>query len=489
VRLAAGALVAWMAVPRPGVAQQGTPPEAPRTARLGGVVFDSIAGGALAGATVRVFRPGAPAEGLTATADGTGRFVIPALPTGTWVASFLHPRLDAWRVDPPLLRVEVVDTTAVALPLAIPSATSLARSLCGPTRDDSTAVLVGEVRAAEGGAPLAGATVRATWPEWVFGAGQMGREEAVRVARADSTGRFALCGVPQATTVTARAQFAGDSTGVIELAVPPGAYAVADFIIDARGLPAGTGDVSEAAPGALGRGMVRGTVRTPDGRPLAGALARILGSGSVVRADSAGTFRIADAVAGTQSLELRALGFELQRSTVTLVPGDVLLADVVLQRASVRLDTVRVAAGRTLSSDLVRLERRWRQGQGTILDAATVRERGAFGISGALMGLPGVRLGTRNGYGNTIYLRSISGGECRPPIFLDGFRFIAGDLTIDELVFRDDVAALEVYARPLMVPPELSDPLSGCGSVVVWTKSFFGNVPVLDPRKRKDMPR
>lgn len=460
-------------------------------ARLRGVVFDSIGMAPLGDATVRVYRADSAAVGFDARSDASGRFTVPSLPAGTWLLSFLHPRFDALRVEPPVARIDVVETGEIDVTLAVPSGATLARALCGPTRDDSIAVVVGEVREAAARRPVAGALVRANWPEWVFAKQQMRREDVARTARTDSTGQFVLCHVPQGTTVTAFATADADTTGIIELPIPSSAYVVADFVIDQRTQT--TPANSAATPWRTGNGIVRGEVVLADGKPLATAIARVLGSGTVVRTDSSGVFRIGDAAAGTQTVEVRAVGYDPVRRVVELRPGDPLAMRVSLTKARVVLDTVRVVAGRRLPPEIEAVERRWRRGVGVILDGATVRERTSTNLTSVMWGVPGVRLGTRNGYGNTIYMRGGGGVECIPPIYLDGFRFLAAGATLsrftdgislDEVVPPSEVGAIEIYARPAQRPAEYSD-TSDCGVVVVWTTRYLGNVPVLDPRRKK----
>ena len=464
-------------------------------ARLRGTVFDSVGKAPLANAAVRVFRSENVSEGVDVRTDSVGFFTVPSLRTGTWLLSFLHPRLDSLRLEPPLARIDIVEAGEIEVVLAVPSARSLAATLCGGRLEDSTAVVVGEVRDASERRPITAATVQVSWPEWVFGKRSMGKEVVTREARSDSSGQFVLCNVPQATTVNAVAFSAADSTGTIELDVPRTDYVVADFVVDRsleHGRPAlaSSGEVDVRR----GRGVVRGTVMTPDGRPLVNAVARVLGSGSTVRTDSAGTFRITDAIAGTQTLEVRAVGFEPQRKSLLLYPGAAATVAMTAVRSTVRLDTVRVFAGRTIPPTVYRLEQRWRQGFGVIMDAETIQERTSSRISSVLYGIPGVRLGMQMGPGNSIWMRGSNGKECRPTIFLDGFPFsavssespskgISFDLTIDDLMLPADVAALEIYARPTSVPGEFFTG-GNCGAIVVWTKWGLGGIRVIDPRKK-----
>ncbi|AMW06167.1 hypothetical protein GEMMAAP_18010 [Gemmatimonas phototrophica] len=461
-------------------------------ARLRGVVFDSVARAPLADAAVRVFRSNQAADGFDARTDSQGGFSVPVLPAGTWLVSFLHPRLDALRIEAPLAQVQVVEAGTITLTLAIPGAATLARRLCGVPPEDSLAVVTGDVRDATQRRPVAGAMVRASWPEWVFANKKMGREDAVREARADSTGQFVLCHVPQNSIVTALAYLGADTTGVIELSVPTAEYVVADFVLDRTATGAPTRE-------RRGAGTVRGVVTTPNGQPLVNAVARVLGSGSPARSDSAGRFRVADAVAGTQTLEVRSVGFEPQRIPVVLRAGEVANVAIALASSGTRIDTVRVTAGRVVPWQVERIEARWKQGLGVIMDGATIRERTSTTLTTALWNVPGVRLGNRLGSGNTIIMRGQNGRECFPRIFLDGYSISRGitattarnpnldgfvELSLDEIVTPGDVLAMEVYDNPMKVPPEF---FSGgdCGVVLVWTGYALKKVAPIDPRRRQ----
>lgn len=463
-------------------------------ATLQGVVFDSVGNGPLAGAVVRVFRSNDASDGINARTDHSGRFTIPSLRTGTWLLSFLHPRLDALRLEPPLARVEVVEAGDIDVTLAVPSGATLARVLCGANRDDSTTVVVGDVRDAAARTSLAGATVKASWPEWVFGKKRMEREVVARVSRTDSTGQFVLCNVPQNTTVTALAYMFADSTGIIELAVPAAEYTVADFVLDR------SRDTSSPDPNVrFGRGILRGNIVTADGKPFVNAIARVLGNDGIARSDSTGAFRILNAMGGTQTLEVRAVGYEPQRLPLVLRPGEVTTVHVALAKSGTILDTVRVLAGREVPKQVERIEARWKQGLGLIMDAATIRERTSTTITSALWNVPGIRLGPRIGPGSTILMRGMNGQECQPRIFLDGYSVSSGvtlttarnpnlqgfvEPSIDEIVVPSDVLALEVYDNALRVPPEYYSG-GGCGVVLVWTSFALGKVAPIDPRRRR----
>ena len=464
------------------------PAQSAVSARVSGAVYDSIAAAPLADALVRLYRPGDPSVGVSTRTNAQGRFEVAELPSGVWVASFAHARLDSLHLEAPLARVEVIESGTIPLTLAIASASSVARMLC-PTGSDSAVTLVGEVRSAGNKSPLAGASVSVEWPEWVFAKKSTVREEVRRTARTDSVGRYVLCGAPRGTVVSAQAWQASDSTGSIEFGIPESAYAVLNLFVDIRGSAptAASENAAGPAPARSGAGIVRGAVRTSTAAALPGAIVRVIGSGAVARTDTLGSFYIVDAVGGTQTVEARAIGFEPERRAVQLEPGVPLEISFTLNKRNVLLDTVRVVAGQRVPNDVLSLERRWRQGQGTFIDGATVRDRASTMVTTALVGVPGIRLAFRAGYGNTIVARNFVGGECQAILFLDGLRFTTPGqypVTLDELVAPEDVAVLEVYARSSTIPAEYLT-VDGCGAVAVWTKRGLGNIPVFDPRTRR----
>ena len=59
---------------------------------------------------------------------------------------------------------------------------------------------------------------------------------------------------------------------------------------------------------------------------------------------------------------------------------------------------------------------------------------------------------------------------CRPDLYVDGFLFPSGDLEIDEAVNPAEIQAIEVYTKPASAPAQFTNNMSGCGSIVVWTR-------------------
>lgn len=515
-RLSLRALLALLLVASaPALAAQvpASPAAAAVVARVQGRVFDSIAMRPIQRATVRIVRADNPSVGRTATTDLAGEFRYDSVPAGSWLATFLHPVLDSLRVEPGIIRIDISEPGIIEVPLTTPSVrTMVALSCRGPVAKDM-GVVVGEVRRVSDEAPLPLASVLVEWPEWVLQKGRLVTDLRRLIARADSSGRYVACGVPSGTTLRAFAWSERDTTGAIELPVSPDGYAVQDFLIgtseqltvrlDSAATPApatrattattptpATAGAAGATPPATpappvavvrrGKAIVRGTVRTIDGRPIPNAIVRVLGSGSQVRSSAEGTFAIIDAASGTQSVEARAIGYNPERQALILREGEPASVAMRLSVQRVQLDTVRVVAGKTVVPEVRAIERRMRSGIGTILDANQVRERTSMFVTDALRNIPGVSVFQGSGYGQMVMMRSpFTGAECPASIVIDGLKAKEsnnGQYVLDDYVSKNNVAAIEVYPRSNLVPPEFSTLDGGCGVVVVWTKQATGGV-------------
>ena len=95
------------------------------TAQLRGVVFDSTAMGALAGARVAVF-----GTNVTGQTDADGRFVLRGIPAGSHWVSFYHDRLQELGVSAPSRQVAFGDGERVSLELTVPSPETLLLGWC-----------------------------------------------------------------------------------------------------------------------------------------------------------------------------------------------------------------------------------------------------------------------------------------------------------------------------------------------------------------------
>jgi len=438
----------------------------------------------------RIVRADDPSIGRSAIADSAGRYTFDAVPAGVWLASFLYPVLDSLPLEPGILQLVIADSAFVTMPLATPSGRTLFALVCGAGFPDDYGVIIGEVRRADDEAPIVGATVEIEWPEWVLQKRALLTDQKRLIATTDSSGRYKLCGAPAGSTLRSVTWLGADTSGVVEVIVPPTGYAMQDFAVGSVEYVAVLPDASAADTMSVrlrrGQATVRGRVTTVGGAPLPNAAVRVLGSGAQVQTSATGEFTIINAVAGTQSIEARAIGYQPHRRAVRLSGTGVADVSLVLATRTVELDTIRVVAGREIPWDVRGIERRWRTGLGKFLDGRTVRDRTSMFTTDALRGIAGV-FGRQSsqGYGHQIVMRGFMGGECRASLFVDGMPVDGGgtaNMTVDDMVQPDMVAAIEVYARPNQVPVEYMTMRTGCGVVAMWTKYGTGNVPVLPPK-------
>ena len=179
-------------------------------------------------------------------------------------------------------------------------------------------------------------------------------------ADADSSGNYALCGIPISTGVRMRATKESSVSGQIDLdPLDHERIRRRDLLL------AVSTDVD-----SLSRGFVTGVVTSergamPDVRILADGVAE-------VRTGADGRFLIRGLAAGTQQIEAQAIGFAPATVIVDVVPRDTVSANLNLSKVTV-LDSVKVTARSLLRQRLVNqfIERR-KEGIGYFRDSTTI---------------------------------------------------------------------------------------------------------------------
>ena len=470
----------FVALFAPAVASQTTLASAPASgAAVSGIVRDSISRMPLAGAMVQLVAADSQARaGRMAVADSLGRYALTDVPNGRYTLGFFHPMLDSLGLEPPLREVFVDDGLPVRVDLGIPSPAKLRAAICAePSTALSGAVVIGVIRDARDGTPVAGAIVSGEWLELSFRREGIARRIPRLVATTGASGWFAICNLPSAGMIALRASRGGDSTDLIELQVPAHGLLRRELYLGlARHVS--TGDTTRHADSLAsprggarsGDGRLSGTVVTADGgRPIMGAQVNIM-SGSRVRTNERGEFTLLDTPAGTRTLEVRALSFYPERRPVDVI-ADGPHIYVALSTLKAVLDTVRVTASRP--SDRLRsgfMERR-RSGVGRFMTEEDVRRRQPIVTSDLFRMVPGVRMQyDASRFDNRILMRGAVDEWCSPVIYIDGRQM--NDLTVDEVdtwVRPKDITGIEVYAGA-GVAAAYEQGMTSCGSIVIWTR-------------------
>ena len=446
----------------------------------------------LAGAVVQLFRADDPAAPVayTARTDSSGRFAIGGVRAGRYLAGFIHPVLDSLEVELPPRPLDVGATAGtVRLPLAVPSAATIAAALCeANARSDSTGTVFGRLYDADALRPLAQGSVSLQWMEFTVGAtGARQRRREVRGSVGEG-GYFVFCNVPGNATVALRAARGTDTTGTVELQLPARGAARRNLFVARVAAIASQVDtvtLGDSVRGTLrrvvrrGGAQLAGTVRNREGRPIKGARLRVADSGLEATSDADGRFVLTDAPGGTQRLEVRALGYYPEERAVDLVAGRVAPIDLTLATLRSVLDTVRVSATRVYSADSHGFEQRRRsRASGYFYDQSDVERLRPRNVTQLLSRTQGVTIAS-DAFDSAILMRDFFTGDfCQPAVFIDGLRIT--ELTardIDMWVRPEELAGLEIYTRSEQAPPEFTT-TDGCGALVLWTKR-----PTRQPRR------
>lgn len=461
-------------------AQERTVAPAAVQARVSGVVFDSVAMRGLGGAVVQVVLASDPSRARAVTAAADGSFRIDSVPRGVWVVGFYHATLDALGLSSPLLRVDVREAGDIRVALAIPSPNTIVSRVCGVNvADDSTGLFLGYVRDRRAQPLREKGGVKVQWSEVRVGDQGVQRATPTIEARTGESGAFALCGVPAGSPVLVRAWTGSDSSGFVELDVPPAGLLRRDILVGSSvatevmvAADSSAGDsVRVAARVSRGVGRMRGVVRRSDGRPVPGARLVFWGSGIEGEANTEGLFALRDLPTGTWTLETRAVGFLPVRQAIDVLPDHEVVADVTMEALSSVLDTVRVVTQRIyLSRQMQEFEDRRRAGFGYFMDEDAINRRNPIFVADLFQMAPGLSVMPSRGFGYSIVMRGrgMGGGYCIPAFFVDGMRILVEEGNLDQVVNAADIRAVEVYSHASNVPPQFNA-MVGCGSVVIHT--------------------
>jgi len=449
---------------------------APSATTINGVVFDSLAMRGLPDAMVQISSASGQAFTQTATTDSVGRFSFADVPVGTFLLGFFHPKLDSLALTTQTLRVDVRTDQPVQARLAVPSARTIVRAICGPKAvTDSTGLLLGYVRGADNSMPRPEGTVSVQWVEVIIEKGSIRRDVPKVEAKTNSSGLFAMCGVPLGAPIMLQAALASDSSGSFEVTLPEAGFLHRDVYV--APLSRTKVAVSDSAPPVellRGAGRLRGQVIGATGRPIAGARLNVWGTGLEAVSDADGRFSFATLPPGTHTLEVRAVGFSPARQPVDIVLGAPGATEVELSNLGITLDTVRVVAQRMFSSRPdAEIERRLAKSLGHLIDEKELEKRRPMVMTDVLRTIPGVQILPGRRSGEDVWMRGGQGilgnGRCRPDVRVDG-SLVTNDETFpfNAIVGIEQIRAIEVYAHSSLVPVEYQT-LSGCGVIAIWT--------------------
>jgi hypothetical protein len=435
---------------------------------VSGAVFDSVAGKPLSGARIQLARVFSTGDGNSyATAsDSTGRFAIPGVIAGRYYIAFYHQVLDTIGVEARDQVIEVAGRTT-EVRLAVPSAHTMARSLC-PTsaRSASAGLLIGHVRSGSDESAVVEGIVAVRWSEPRANGASIDIADYGADVRTKAQGFFFVCDAASALSLYVSASKGSVSSGEVTVRVPPDSL---------RHITLYVGDVDQRSAES---NTIQGTIRDAARSPIGGVSVSVVGSERVVASAPNGTFRIDSVPLGTRTLFVRAIGYSPQEIVVQVLRGRPMSVDISMEKAVV-LPAVETR-GTAASLDLAEFNEHRRTGAGgffitpTRLDGYVAMQS----LHSLVSALPGVNIGHSRGEA-TISMRRpakymVTGSAteaCTPRIYLNGVR---SDMTFGELDRAYDaetIAGIEIYTRFVQVPSYYpSDPANQCGLVAIWLR-------------------
>jgi hypothetical protein len=230
-------------------------------------------------------------------------------------------------------------------------------------------------------------------------------------------------------------------------------------------------DVAGAQPPSM-----VGVVRDSAGAPIPSAEVAVLDRRTAT--DSLGRFYLAVASADSLIVNVRRIGFESVRFTLSARDAEHRSIDVVLRRLATALPAVNVEETELRSrTHLKGFDERRERGLGRYVTRQEIEARNARLLSDVLRQARGIVV-TRDRQGAAVAkFSTYQARACLPLIWLDGQR--APGLNIDG-VSATDVEGVELYQSISTTPADFHRGNVGaeCGTIVVWTKR-----PLLEGKK------
>ncbi|MEP6692318.1 MAG: carboxypeptidase regulatory-like domain-containing protein [Gemmatimonadaceae bacterium] len=464
--LLAGALVLTALVPNALGAQQRADSSALGVVR--GVVYDSLLRAPLESATVLV-------QGATriAVTDAKGRFVLDSVPAGRRFIAFSHPALDSIGLTTTGGLADITAGATTTIALATPSYATLRGSACTASLASAdSGIVFGTIRDADSDVRMSGARAVISWYQAQRSA--RGTFEMVRpvvAARTDSTGTYYACGVATGVKVAMQGEAGLFVSGPLELVIGSRHIARRDVLVS-RDSSQGTVVAAPAdgatpePPARRGSAVVQGIVRNGKGDALAGALVTMAGAPAEATTNETGRFALSQLPAGTQTLQVRLVGYAAEHVAADLHSRDTARVEVTMKPVNV-LSTVTVKSKIPTGRDRAEFEQRRQMGFGYALTEDQIKSR--FDVASLFYGFPGLRVDYPTGalFSLTMKSRSISAGDCHPFIYLDGIQTAEEEIQSYPLA---RIVGIEVYPSVTTAPAKYVR-LGDCGVVLIWTKS------------------
>ena len=404
---------------------------------VAGVTIDSIHGGPLEGAIVRIAE-----TNIHSTSDSLGRFVLTGVPRGAYRLELVHPLLDTLRLAIRTTARQSTGSDSLFVVLGTPSVATLVTLKCSAEeRKLGPAMAVGIVSEAGTEMPAGNAEVSVEWTDFNVKGKSLTTIPRKRTGIVGADGTYRICGIPGDLEAGMFAARGNDTT----VSVPT------DF---RRGISITSFRLAPLASPATG--LVTGRVVDSAGRSVEGARLSAEKETAVAISGADGSFALQGLKPGTRGITVRRLGFLPVAQPVEVVGEGSTTVEIRMSTFVPVLETVRISARRNLGLERVGFASRAKSGFGRFYSPDDIARRRPMRLNDLLSMVPTLRMQRR---GCVRY-------------FVDGMLWADFGASPDMFISGHEIGALEVYDG-LSAPGQFrSYGKEGgtCTSIVIWTK-------------------
>jgi hypothetical protein len=207
----------------------------------------------------------------------------------------------------------------------------------------------------------------------------------------------------------------------------------------------------------------------------------------MVQSGNDGCFQLTGVAPGDHVLQVGLLGYLEVLQPVTVAAGETIYVEVILTLAPVPLEAVEVTAEPTLLPVMRGFEARRAQGYGHFFNRKEIARMQPRVFTDVLRRVPGVQIQSTTGpFGPSDIVRmarttGVAGTRPCPVLFyVNGTPLpVTGDISINQYIVPEDLAAIEVYNGTSQIPPQFQSNLlnARCGVVVIWTRVGNEDIP------------
>ena len=223
-------------------------------------------------------------------------------------------------------------------------------------------------------------------------------------------------------------------------------------------------DTSAAVTTSLA-GVVR---REGSLRAIAGARVHLYGGADEAVTGADGTFRLNAVPIGTQSIEVRAIGYEPRRHALDVRSGGTTDVTIDMVEAAVVLDSVRILAKGTAGvlSPHSEFDERSAHGAGQYITREMIDKAHPQQLADLFQQVSGYYVMRDTVYSSRGITRLEPGSDrvCKPFVYIDGGLAVR---TMTD-VAPNSIYGIEIYSSAANVPPQY--PAANCGAIFIWTR-------------------